>query len=123
MKFQDAEAMVVDFLVPVAAPEHVGTKVPNPRPRRFVRAYRSGGAASNRVLEIAQITVEAEAESSTRAYELASACREEFLQKYTRMPLVRGVEEIGGLYYAPDPDTNIDRYRFTVAVTIRASRP
>lgn len=122
MTFVDAEALAVSFLKPVAAPEHVGTKVPNPRPKRLVRAYRSGGSAISRVLERAQITVEAEAETSTKAFELASDCRDAFLHDYTRMPLVRGVEETGGLYYAPDPATNVDRYRFTVALTIRAAR-
>ncbi|HXH34328.1 MAG TPA: hypothetical protein VNJ54_07945 [Plantibacter sp.] len=122
MTFADAEALSVAFLKPIASPEHVGTKVPNPRPKRLVRAYRSGGSAINRVLERAQITVEAEAETSTKAFQLASACREAFLNDYTRMPLVRGVEETVGLYYVPDPATNIDRYRFTVALTIRAAR-
>lgn len=122
MRFEDAEAMAVAFLKPVAAPERVGTKVPNPRPKRFVRAYRTGGSAINRVLERAQITVEVEAESSTAAFDLASRCRGEFLNRYMRMPLVRNVAETGGLYYAPDPATGADRYRFTMSLTIRAAR-
>ncbi|AQX79648.1 hypothetical protein BWO91_06285 [Plantibacter flavus] len=74
------------------------------------------------MLERAQITVEVEAENSTTAFDLASRCREEFLNRYTRMPLVRTVEETGGLYYAPDPATGADRYRFTMSLTIRATR-
>lgn len=122
MSFVDAEAMSVAFLKPVANPERVGTKVPNPRPKRFVRAYRTGGAAVNRVLERAQITVDVEAEDSTVAFDIASLCRDAFLNDYTRMPLVRTVEEAGGLHFTPDPTTGADRYRFTMALTVRAAR-
>lgn len=122
MSLPDVEAMVVDFLKPVTAPAKVASLVPDPRPATFVRAFRSGGAAVNRILENAQITVEAEAGNRDDAFDLASACREHFQHHYTLMPLVRGVSETGGLYFAPDPDTNIPRFRFTVNLLVRSSR-
>lgn len=122
MRFADAEALAVAFLKTVVAPVKVATKVPNPRPALFVRAYRTGGAAVNRVLEEAQITVDAEAPDTVAAFDLASKCREAFLNDYSQMPLVRSANEVGGLYYSPDPATNIPRYRFTVGLMIRAGR-
>jgi hypothetical protein len=122
MSFADVEALAVAFLKPIANPAKVATKTPNPRPAAFVKAYRTGGSAVNRVLEKAQITVEGEASTQEAAFELTSKCREHFLHRYTLMPLVRGVSEVGGLYFAPDPDTNIPRYRFTVGLMVRAGR-
>lgn len=122
MSFPDVEAVAVAFLKPPVAPVKVGTKTPNPRPTSFVKVYRSGGAAVNRVLENAQLTVEGEAPTQEAAFELTSKCREHFLHRYTLMTLVRGASEVGGLYFAPDPDTNIPRYRFTVGLMVRAGR-
>lgn len=122
MEFADAEALAVAFLKTVVAPVRVATKVPSPRPLLFVRAYRTGGAAVNRVLEEAQITVDVEAPTSTEAFELAATCRAAFLNHASQMPLVRGAEEVGGLHWSPDPATNIPRYRFTVGLMIRAGR-
>jgi hypothetical protein len=122
MRLPDVEALAISFLKTVVAPVKVATKVPDPRPTEFVRAYRTGGSALNRVLEEAQITVDSEAATAPAAFELASKCREAFLNDYSRMPLVRGANEVGGLYFSPDPDTNIPRYRFTVGLMVRAGR-
>lgn len=117
----DVEAMVVFFLTTKLGVK-VGTRVPNPRPDTFVRAWRSGGAASNRVLDVAQVTVTSWAESTTAASELAQRCRHVLLNDHSGMTLVRGVEESGGLYYDPDVDTGADRYTFTVTLRVRAPR-
>jgi len=122
MSLPDVEAVAVAFLRMRIAPVKAATKVPNPAPASFVRVFRTGGAAVNRVLEEAQITVDAEAATGEAAFELASKCRESFLHHYTLMPLVRGVNEVGGLHYSPDPETNKPRYRFTVALWVRSSR-
>lgn len=122
MSLPDVEAMGVAFLKPLVAPVKVATKVANPRPTESVRVFRTGGAALNRVLEEAQLTVDAEAATQERAFELASKCREGFLHQSRLMPLVRGVNEVGGLYFAPDPETNIPRYRFTVGLMVRSGR-
>lgn len=121
MNFPKVEILVRDFLIQTGAATVVATKVPNPRPARFVRAWRTGGAAINRVLESALITVQAwDADGDPET--LAAACRHALLNDHRLMPLVRGVEEVGGLYYDPDPVSNVDRYTFTVQVQVRATR-
>lgn len=122
MRLPDVEALMIAFLKPVIAPVKVATKVPSTRPASFVRVYRTGGSAVNRILEEAQITVDAWAATEVAAFELASSCREALLNDASRMPLVRGATETGGLYFSPDPDTNTPRYRFTVALRVRAGR-
>ncbi len=121
MRFVDVEAMVIAFLrdrIDAA----ISTTVPSPRPEPMVRLWRNGGPAVNRVLERAQITVETWSADSVTASELATACRTALLSDYTAMPLVRGVTEITGPYSTTDPDTETPRYRFTVELTVRATR-
>ncbi len=101
---------------------HVGTKVPNPRPARFVRAWRSGGAAQNRVLDLPHVTVTTWGTSTVDASNLATEARRALLNDHVELGPVRGVTEVGGLYYDPDPDTGIDRYTFTVQLRVRACR-
>lgn len=117
----DVEAMVVFFLTTKLGVK-VGTRVPNPRPDTFVRAWRSGGAAVNRVLDEAQITVSVWGPSTTAASELAQRVRHALLSDNEGMTLVRGVEETGGLYFDPDPSTGTARYTFTVSLLVRANR-
>lgn len=119
-EFPDAEAMVVAFLNDRVDPP-VATKVGNPRPSRYVRVWRTGGSATNRVLERVQITVTCGAGSSVTASQDAQSCRRALLNEYTAMPLVRGVTEITGPYYDPDPDTGTDRYSFTHELSVRAT--
>lgn len=119
MSLPDSEAMVVTFLQ-ARAGVPVSTKVMRPRLDRFVRAWRSGGASTHPILDVPHITVTAWGVDATDASETASRCRSALLDEYTAMPLVRRVEEIGGLYYDPDPDTGIDRYTFTVQLRVRA---
>lgn len=76
----------------------------------------------NRALDVPHITVIAWGMSTVDASELASVARAALLNDHVAMPLVRGVSEVGGLYYDPDPATGIDRYTFTVALRIRARR-
>lgn len=121
MELPDAEAMVITFLqgklgVPVT------TRVPNPRPKAFVRAWRSGGAAQNPVLDIPHITVTAWAEDSVAASDLASRARHALFNDHIEMPLVRRVEEVGGKHFDPDLDTGTPRYTFTVSLRVRAAR-
>lgn len=121
----DVEAMAVEFSGSKTTAD-TGTWVK--QPARYVRVWRTGGAAVNRVLERAQITVTCGAKNSgtengsTIASRDANALRHAFLNDYTEMPLVRGVAEVAGLYSDPDPDTGDDRYTFTVELMVRAAR-
>lgn len=118
MKFPDSEALAVAFLEARVTP-HVGTKVPKQRPAAFVRVWRTGGSAVNRVLDQPTLTIQAWGPNS---YELIRVCREAFLNEYTSMPLVRGVAEITGPYYDPDPGSNTDRYSCNMQLQVRAQR-
>lgn len=111
MRRLDAEAVEGAFYRTVVSVP-VSTKVPNPRPMEFVRAWRTGGVGGNRILDRPMITVTVTAKSSTRALELANLCRD--------ASLARGAEEITGLYFDPDPDTGDPRYTYTHQRTVRA---
>ncbi|WP_136051202.1 hypothetical protein [Microbacterium sp. K36] len=122
MSFPDIEAMVRQFLLPIAAPHKVVVIVPADRPGTFVRLFRNGGAASNRIVDRPQVTVEAWAPDSATASDLLNRCRTALLNDLARLPLVRGVDEINGPYWTPDPDSETPRYRLTVQITVRARR-
>lgn len=119
--FRDPETMVGAFLRSRLVPP-VSTKVPNPRPARFIRAWVTGGSSINRVVERVHVTVTCAADNTVTASDDARAARYALLNEYTAMPLVRGVEDISRPYYDPDPDTGGDRYSFTVRMTIRGAR-
>jgi hypothetical protein len=122
VRFPDVEALILGFLAPVAAPYPVHVSVPATRPKTFVRAWRNGGAAANRVLDNPTITVEAWAPSTTAASELAEDCRTALLHELATLPLVRGVSEVTGPYSIPDPESKSPRYRFSIRVRVRAAR-
>lgn len=124
MGLPDTEAIVGEFLRSVVTVPVSGL-VPNPRPGRFVRVWRTGGPAMSRVVDQPQLTVQAWDESSSAAaWELMSACREALLgaARLDAMPLVRRVYMVGGPYYDPDPESGAHRYSMTVAFRIRATR-
>lgn len=121
MSFPDVEQMVIGFLQP-RVPVPIRTVVPKNRPKNFLRIYANGGAAQNRIVERALITVDAWAADSVVAHDLAQAARRAFLNDATGMPLVRRVEEQARPYFTPDPDSGTPIYRFSVMLTVRASR-
>jgi hypothetical protein len=121
MNFPDVEKMVIGFLQSrVTVP--IRTTVPKTRPTKFLRIYANGGAAQNRIVERALITVDAWASDSVEAHDLAQVARHAFLNEATGMPLVRRVEEQTRPYSTPDPDSGTPIYRFSVMLTVRASR-
>lgn len=121
MSFVDAEAVVRDFLTDVLDVPVV-VKVPNPRPARFVRVWRSGGSAVHRALDVPHITVTAWAADTVDAVDLANAARDALFNESSGMSLVRGVSEVGGVHYDEDLDTGTPRYTFTISLRVRAAR-
>lgn len=121
VELPDAETMAVAFLNGRGGGvlSRAATKVPNPRPKRFTRAWRTGGAARNRVIDEPIITITCTASDSVTASADANAARNYVLNEYTRMPLVRHVEEVTGVHFDPDPDTGEDRYTFSVRMVVR----
>jgi hypothetical protein len=119
----DVETLVVVYLrdqLGGAIP--VSTRTPNPRPQTFVRAWRTGGRAPSRIHDRAQITVESWSTNTVNASVLARRCRDLLLAAAhgAGIVLARGVSDVGGLYFDPDPETGAARYTFTVQLTVRA---
>lgn len=121
MNFPDVEEMLLNFF-PSYTDATIVTTVPKPRPSRFVRLWRNGGAAANRILDRPMVTIEGWSTDSVDAHEITAACRMALLEHSSLLPLVRGVDEITGPYWIPDPESETPRYRFTMQLTVRAAR-
>lgn len=122
MKFIDIEAAAIAYL---EREENITTvqRIRSPRPDEFYRVYRTGGSAVNPILDRPFLTVEAWAKSAERAAEMIQAARQRFLNPVGLSELVRGRgEEITGPYFVPDDESQTPRYRFTVALNVRATR-
>ncbi len=102
----------------------VRSRVPNPRPTRFVLVFRTGGVGVNIVTDAAQLTIEAWATSDVEAHDLAQVARAILTGiegTVTDGVTVYGVDEFGGPGYLPDPVSAQSRYTFTVAVAVRGA--
>ncbi|WP_431784326.1 hypothetical protein [Streptomyces chumphonensis] len=122
--FPDAAAVAIDYLRPALAergsPVPVGTRVPSPRPDRFVRIERIGGGRRDKVTDRARLDVHCWAESEEAAHDLATLAR----ALLGDLPGWRGavaydVAEVGGPNLMPDPVTDTPRYAFAVEVSLR----
>jgi hypothetical protein len=126
MKFVDVEDLARRRLQQAgvyAGGASVHIKVPKERPATFLRVWRTGGAATNRVLDLPLITVESWSATSDKiAADNANVARQLLLNASAVMPLVRGVEEVTGPFYDPDPVSGVTRYTFTVRMRVRATR-
>lgn len=118
MRLPDVEGFVIPFVKSKVGTVKVGSKVPNPRPATYVRAWVNGGAAISKIHERVQVTVDCWAASPTAASEMAQDIRHAFLNDPVHR-LVKGVEEVTRPYYAPDEAS--DRYRATYALIVRAA--
>lgn len=120
-----AEVVLVAYLrAALADTTRVAQKVPTTRPQRLVQVVRTGGAPLHRVVDRAQLTVTAWAESEVEAEKLASRCRDAVLAA-TRAGAAQVFmprSEVLGYYYDPDPESGADRYTFTAIVSMRAPR-
>lgn len=128
--FPDVEAIVISYLnaefVSRSETARASTKVPNPRPTKFVRVLRTGGPSEHLVIDRAQLTLEAWADKATAAIAL--------------MQLVRGImrsidqvtydgatyqfyapQEFSGPANLPDPDSSQERYTETFSVGVRGT--
>lgn len=131
VRLPDTEALVAAYLADQLTERYgeqygeveVATRVPNPRPTPFVRVFRTGGPARNRVLDEAQITVQTWAATTAQAAELITTCRDLLLNAAHRdaIALLRRTEDVSGTYYDPDPDATDARYTVTVRLAVRAT--
>jgi hypothetical protein len=105
---------------------HVGARVPDTRPTRFVRLLDTGGTRNTDPgVPVAdkQVTVEAWAASQAEAHDLAQLCRGLIWASLGNQTAVTvyGVAEVAGPGYQPDPESDQDRYTATFLVTHRGS--
>jgi hypothetical protein len=105
---------------------HVGTRVPDTRPTRFVRLLNTGGTRNTDpgvpVADV-QITVEAWADSEAAASDLAELTRALVWAARgdaTSVTIYR-VVEVAGPGHQPDPLSNQHRFTMTVLVAVRGS--
>lgn len=125
--FADAEQLLCDYLRPLLAPQPVGTRVPDPRPDRYIRLLRTGGVPPTIVTDGAQITVECWDRTEAGAVTTAAMAR----AILTAMPRrgiilaghpVQGVEELSGPANLPDPlAPGQARYTFSLLVHLRGA--
>jgi hypothetical protein len=103
----------------------VVSRVPNPRPAKFVRVSRTGGPeVFTRVVDGAQITVDCWAPDAGAAMNLAQLSRRlihEMCGTVQSGVSVHYVAEIGGPQDLPDPVSETPRVTFTVQIQMRGS--
>lgn len=105
---------------------HVGTKVPDDRPKRFIRTVRTGGFRRDAITDVARVTFECWAPSSTEAERDAQTVRDLLYRspgtvlsnREARFKIHR-VEEVAAPADSPDPDTASPRYTLTSEVHLR----
>lgn len=123
MAFQDAEQIVIRFWGLVTATP-AGRSVPGERPRLFIRSWRTGGVAVNRVLDAPIITTQVwgtDPEDIGAVVDLSLQLRDALYGRSSLMPPVRRIEEVTGLYDDVDPDSDSPRYTFASRLFIRAA--
>lgn len=102
----------------------VSVQVPDVMPAKMVRVSLTGGSRANMVTDRPQLTVECWAGSTVDASELARVCQG-LMHAAGGTSVgdiwVRKVEEVGGVQFLPDPDTNSPRYLFTVRWHVRGT--
>lgn len=124
MVFGDIEAALVAALREVLGVP-VATRVPNPRPPRFVRLTRVGGPVRDKVTDRPLIVVEAwDAAGDVAAHDLAAEARAR-LHALAGTGIggvwVRRVGEVSGLSNYPDPESGTSRYQITVQLDTRGA--
>jgi ssDNA-binding replication factor A large subunit len=118
----DLEAALISYLKPLSDGLTVATRVPNPRPAKFIRLSRIGGTRRSLVLDQSMIGFWCWAPSTVEASRLA---RETEGRVYAaeglklRQTFIYDVSGIAGVQVTADPDTDVPIGIFTVQVTAR----
>ena len=125
--FPDAEQVLCDWLEPALAARGtavpVTTRVPSPRPARFVRVIRTGGVRATLVTDAPQVTVESFAGTEAAAAALAQLCRAllNAAPGQVAAAVVYKVVELAGPQNLPDPLTDQIRYTQTFEIHLRGA--
>lgn len=120
----DVVSLAIDYLGAQVDGLALGTRVPSPRPARFVVLRRVGGTRSTLVTDAVLIAVECWASTPADASDLAEQCRDLLLALQGTVldgvPIYKAadVSSPGDL---PDPLSDQPRYTFTVELTVRCT--
>lgn len=130
--YQDAEALVIDYLRPVLAarPEtflqgiELGNKKPESgsgvAPGRYVYVRRIGGQPREEYLDLARIDFKCYGRSEEEAHDIAALIRA-LMQASVNSAGITNVQQFLGLTNTPDPLSNAPRYLFTMELMIKGS--
>ncbi len=99
--------------------------VPDPRPAEFVRVLRTGGRSATVASEEALVTIEAWSTFAQDAHDLAQAAKAIVMAMapavHEGVPVYR-VLVVSGPALLPDPQSQQQRYTFSVAVHLRGAQ-
>lgn len=102
----------------VANAAEVHSRVPSPRPDRFVELRRDGGVADSVVTDRPRLSCQCWADTEANAERLAAITRA-VLKTLPGTGAIRRVRDVGGPFPAPDPESGQARYFFSVEITLR----
>ncbi|ALO13502.1 phage protein [Streptomyces venezuelae] len=114
----DAVAVVTGYLrsalAAVGEPVLVVSRIPPPRPARFVRVERVGGTRQTVVSDRPRLDFHAWGETEADAADLAELVRAlvHVIPGVRSGVTVYSAREVGGLQWLPDQDSGISRYAF-----------
>lgn len=122
--FPDVEGLLVAYLNAALAERDAGasasTRVPNPRPSRFVRCQRVGGPVSSLfVVDTPLVVVEAWGRDDVDAQQLLSLTRALLHVLPDVDARVYRVDELSGPGNLPDPLSDQSRYTMTLSLSLR----
>jgi hypothetical protein len=121
--FPVVETVVIDHLATMLGVP-VSGNVPPALPDQWVRILRTGGPSRARVLDEAQVTVEAWAVRAPDAAQLAQLARAHIHAMQGRTVggvLVVRVTPFGGPAWLPDPTSKQHRFTWTEQITVRGT--
>lgn len=120
--FPDVEGLVITHLNSVLSNARVSTKVPDPRPARFVKVTAVGGTKRRINADSTMVTVQCWESDSIKASELARTARAHIhalAGQSVNDVWVYRVLDVGGPASSPDPNTDTPRYQFTVSIDVK----
>ncbi|MFE9300519.1 hypothetical protein [Streptomyces sp. NPDC006856] len=125
--FPDAVAIYARYLREAMAalgdPVQAATRVPSPRPERFVTVHRIGGARLDVVTDRPRLDVHCWGTTEEEAADLVKAVRAlAFAAPGWRGAVVYDVVEVGGPNLLTDRETSLPKYAHAIEVSIRGTR-
>lgn len=125
IKFGDAEAMAIAWLTgKLGSGVLIHTKVPNPRPAKFVQVVLTGGRRIDLAYRRAQLTFKCWGATEVAASDLCDLTYAQFFAvagETVGGVTVRRVDEVGAPANVPDPESDLPRYQFTVGAECRGT--